>query len=33
MDRRPRGGRYEVVVATKDRHGHLDYKLAKLALQ
>lgn len=30
--RRPRGGRYEVTVATKDRHGRTDYKVTKLAL-
>jgi hypothetical protein len=30
---RPRGGHYEVTVATKDRHGHTEYKRAKLALQ
>jgi hypothetical protein len=29
---RPRGGRYDVTVQTKDRHGHADYKVAKLAL-
>jgi len=30
---RPRGGRYQVTVATKDRHGHTEYKVAKLSLQ
>jgi hypothetical protein len=30
--RRARGGRYEVTVATKDRHGHVETKLAKLTL-
>ena len=31
--KRPRGGRYELTVATKDRHGHLETKLARLTLQ
>jgi hypothetical protein len=30
---RPRGGRYDVTVATKDHHGHTEYKVAKLSLQ
>jgi hypothetical protein len=29
---RPRGGRYDITVQTKDRHGHTDYRVAKLAL-
>jgi hypothetical protein len=29
---RPRGGHYEVTVATKDRHGHTEYKRAKIVL-
>lgn len=29
---RPRGGRHEITVRTKDRHGHVDYKLTKLTL-
>jgi hypothetical protein len=29
---RPRGGRYDITVATKDRHGRTEYKVAKLAL-
>jgi hypothetical protein len=33
MRRRPRGGRYELVVATEDRRGRLEYKLARIALQ
>ena len=31
--KRPRGGHYELTVATKDRHGHLETKLARLTLQ
>jgi hypothetical protein len=31
--RRPRGGRYELTVGTKDRHGHTEYKRVKIALQ
>jgi hypothetical protein len=30
---RPRGGRYAITVATKNRHGHTEYKVAKLSLQ
>jgi hypothetical protein len=33
MQRRPRGGRYGLVVATQDRQGRLEYKSAKVALQ
>jgi hypothetical protein len=29
---RPRGGHYVVTVRTKDRHGHVEYDVAKLAL-
>lgn len=31
--KRPHGGRYDVTVRTKDRHGRIDYGLAKLSLQ
>jgi hypothetical protein len=30
---RPRGGHYDVTVRTKDRHGHVEYDVAKLSLQ
>lgn len=30
---RLRGGRYELTVATSDRHGHTEYKRAKIVLQ
>jgi hypothetical protein len=33
MAHRIRGGRYALEVATKDRHGHIDYSRAKIALQ
>lgn len=33
QDRRLRGGRYELTVGTKDRHGHSEYKRVKIALQ
>jgi hypothetical protein len=31
--KRPRGGRYEVTVGTRDRHGVEEYKTARIALQ
>jgi hypothetical protein len=31
--KRPRGGRYELAVGTKDHHGHTEYKRVKIALQ
>ena len=31
--KRPRGGRYSLTVATKDRHGHVEYKAARITLQ
>jgi hypothetical protein len=31
--KRLRGGRYELTVGTKDRHGHTEYKRVKIALQ
>jgi hypothetical protein len=33
MHKRPRGGRYELTVGTKDRAGHMEYKRVKIALQ
>lgn len=30
---RPRGGHYDVTVRTKDRHGHVEFDVAKLSLQ
>jgi hypothetical protein len=33
LEHRARGGRYEVTVATKDRHGHTEYKRANIVLQ
>jgi hypothetical protein len=30
--KRPRGGHYDVTVRTKNRHGHIEYKVEKLAL-
>jgi hypothetical protein len=29
---RPKGGRYTITVRTKDRHGHVDYRVVKLTL-
>jgi hypothetical protein len=33
MHKRPRGGRYELTVGTKDRAGHTEYKRVRIALQ
>jgi hypothetical protein len=33
MRKRPRGGRYELIVATKDRAGREEYKRKKIVLQ
>jgi hypothetical protein len=33
MKHRPRGGRYDVTVETRDRHGHVEYKLERIVLQ
>jgi hypothetical protein len=31
--KRPRGGRYELTVGAKDRHGHDEYKTTRITLQ
>jgi hypothetical protein len=33
FQKRPRGGRYELTVGTRDRHGNEEYKTARIALQ
>jgi hypothetical protein len=33
MHKRPRGGRYELTVGTKDRAGHMEFKRVRIALQ
>jgi hypothetical protein len=33
LSKRPRGGRYELIVGTKGRHGPTEYKQLKIALQ